>query len=285
MEGRQGQEPPPIEGVPPQVSKLIAEQQQALLRQQQAINTLEFRLLTADKSPPRAMEIETADFFAQADQGEFRSHGSAGSPRTRAEWSALCAQLIQKRSLSRDDFLGVVWGYAAHVGIYDSNPWEFFGDIYHVYKIAAQASPTEYRSLIQRYYGEGPMLEMPHRKRQRLNPVRRALAKRKRSVDWLRPIDRYRIIGGQNGLRAYRVLSARSPSAGSNLLEASPRTSEESRRYQRRATDSPVVGKRKLSRSRPLIDWAPLMGCAPQSQLSEVRVVTENLRLASLIRA
>ncbi|KAL8450244.1 hypothetical protein Emed_002601 [Eimeria media] len=131
MEPRQGPDSKPVEELLSQVYRQLAELKQMVLRQQQVLSTFKIRLLASGRSPPLPMEEgEGLGLFDLIYLGSFRRQDSIEAPRTPAEWSALCAQLAQKRVLSRDDFLAVVLGYAAHVGMYELDPSELFGDVY-----------------------------------------------------------------------------------------------------------------------------------------------------------
>ncbi|KAL8447058.1 hypothetical protein Emed_004646 [Eimeria media] len=197
MEPRQGAVSTPLEEVLSQVSRLIAELQETLLRQQQVLRTLEARLQAVERSPPPPLEAEALDSFDMGDKGAFRhqdsTQGSTEAPRTRAEWRALCARLAQKQTLTEEDFLALVLGHAAEVGTYEFDPWEHYGDVYHVYKLSLQLSPAVYRSLVDRFIESKQGIEFfrrvsvvkPRRRRQRLNPARREVAKQRRNILFL----------------------------------------------------------------------------------------------------
>ncbi|KAL8440505.1 hypothetical protein Emag_007878 [Eimeria magna] len=126
----------------------LAELRNAVARQQQDMSAMNFRLTAAERSPPRPMEVEQQlDFFAQIQNGSYRAQGSNESPRTRVDWNNLCTQLMQKRSWSRDDFIASVLGLAASV----TNQWDHYGDMYHIYKLSLHATPSEYRTMINRF--------------------------------------------------------------------------------------------------------------------------------------
>lgn len=129
------------------VANSVLELRDAFTKHQQDVSAMYLRL-SAERSPPRPMDVEQPlDLFTQIRNGSYRSQGSNESPRTWADWNQLCTQILQKRVMSRDDFMALVMGLAANV----TNQWEHYGDMYHVYRLSMHATPSELRTLSNRF--------------------------------------------------------------------------------------------------------------------------------------